>query len=113
MTLVGLAVPGIPTLPFLLATSYYLARSWPRLNDALLDSAFVGPILREWEAHRGLSPSSKAKLIGLTAAILAASVVVTPIGPVFLIHMLLISLVSFYAIIRLPGGQETRRQFGF
>ena len=27
MTLVGLVVPGIPTVPFLLATSYFLARS--------------------------------------------------------------------------------------
>jgi uncharacterized membrane protein YbaN (DUF454 family) len=113
MTLVGLAVPGIPTLPFLLTTSYYLARSSPRLNDALLNSAFIGPILREWEAHRGLSPSSKAKLIGLTAAILALTFVVTPVGPVFLIPMLLLSLVSFYAIIRLPGVQETRRQLSF
>ena len=103
LTLVGLVVPGIPTVPFLLATSYYLARSSPRLDAILLNSIFFGPILREWESHQGLSPWSKGKLIGLTASIVAVTVVVTPIGPVILILILLISLVSVYTIIRLPG----------
>ena len=103
LTLVGLVVPGIPTVPFLLATSYYLARSSPRLNKALLNSAFFGPILREWEAHRGLSAYSKGKLIGLTAAIVVVTVVVTPMNSLVLIVILLISLVSFYEIFRLPG----------
>ena len=74
LTLVGLVVPGVPTVPFLLATSYYLARSSPRLNERLRRTAFFGPILQEWEGHGALSPTSKGKLIGLTITI----VVVTP-----------------------------------
>ena len=35
--------PGIPTVPFLLATSYYLARSSPRLNDRLRRTAGLRP----------------------------------------------------------------------
>jgi len=34
--------------------------------------ALFGPILVEWEQYHGLSRSSKAKLIGLTTAIIVA-----------------------------------------
>jgi hypothetical protein len=44
LTVIGLIVPGIPTIPFLVATGYYLARSSPRLNKALSRSWFFGPI---------------------------------------------------------------------
>src|SRR5262249_49239878 len=45
LTLVALVVPGIPTVPCLLATSYYLARSSPRLDERLRRTIFFGPIL--------------------------------------------------------------------
>ena len=51
MTLVGLIVPGIPTVPFLLATSYFLARSSRWLDKKLRESVYFGPIVTEWEQH--------------------------------------------------------------
>ena len=106
MTVIGLVVPGIPTVPFLLATSYYLARSSPRLNDRLRRTAFFGPILVEWEQHQGLSRTSKAKLIGLTAAIVVVTVALSAASPVVLIVILVIALFSAYGIARLPGLPE-------
>jgi uncharacterized membrane protein YbaN (DUF454 family) len=110
MTLVGLAVPGIPTVPFLIATSYYLARSSPRLDAILRRTTFFGPILDEWEHHHGLSWSSKGRLIGLTLAIVVVTVALTtPLSPVVLILILLISSLSLYGIARLPGLSEEPR----
>jgi uncharacterized membrane protein YbaN (DUF454 family) len=103
MTLVGLAVPGIPTVPCLLATSYYLARSSPWLDGMLRRTAFFGPILDEWEHHHGLSWSSKGRLIGLTLAIVVVTVALTPLSPAALILILLISSLSLYGIARLPA----------
>ncbi|HZW29864.1 MAG TPA: YbaN family protein [Isosphaeraceae bacterium] len=103
MTLVGLAVPGIPTVPCLLATSYYLARSSPRLDAMLRRTAFFGPILDDWEHYHGLSWSSKGKLTGLTLAIVVVTVAVTPLSPVALILILLIATLSLYGIARLPA----------
>jgi uncharacterized membrane protein YbaN (DUF454 family) len=103
MTVVGLVVPGVPTVPFLLATSYYLARSSPRLNDRLRRTAIFGPILVEWEQYQGLSRSSKAKLIGLTAAIVVVTVVLSAASPVAMVVILIIALFSAYGIARLPG----------
>jgi uncharacterized membrane protein YbaN (DUF454 family) len=102
MTLAGLVVPGIPTVPFLLATSYYLARSSPRLNERLRRTMFFGPILNEWEYHHGLSWSSKGKLMGLTGTIIVVTVALTPLSPIALVLILLASSLTIYGVARLP-----------
>jgi uncharacterized membrane protein YbaN (DUF454 family) len=103
LTLVALVVPGIPTVPCLLATSYYLARSSPRLDMQLRQTAFIGPILTEWEQHHALGPASKGKLIGLTFVLIVVTVVVTPLTPVALVLILVAVSLSIYEITRLPG----------
>ena len=56
LTLLGLVIPGVPTVPFLLAASYYLARSSPRLNEHLRHTPFFGPILLELDTHAASAP---------------------------------------------------------
>lgn len=104
MTIVGLAIPGIPTFPFLVATSYYLARSSPALNARLLQSPIFGAVLEEWNTFGGLSPSSKQKLIGLSAFLFTISFIIAATGAASLVAVLLIGSVSIYAIIRLPSA---------
>ena len=106
MTLVGLVVPGIPTVPFLLATSYYLARSSPRLNERLRHTSFFGPILEEWEHHGGLSRYSKGKLTGLTLAIVSVTIILAPVTPVTLLVIVIISSLSIYGITSMPALAE-------
>jgi uncharacterized membrane protein YbaN (DUF454 family) len=101
ITLAGLVVPGIPTLPCLLAASYYLARSSPQLDERLRRTAFIGPILQEWERYGGLSRWSKGKLIGLTLAIVTVTVVVAPLTPVTLVVIILITSLSIYGVVRI------------
>jgi uncharacterized membrane protein YbaN (DUF454 family) len=113
LTLVGLVVPGIPTVPFLLATSYYLARSSPRLNERLRRTAFFGPILQEWEGHAALSLSSKGKLIGLTATIVIVTVVLAPLTPLALSVILLISSLSVYGITMMPATTKGDQSIAF
>jgi uncharacterized membrane protein YbaN (DUF454 family) len=103
MTLVGLVVPGVPTVPFLLATNYYLARSSPSMNERLRRTAFFGPILREWEGHAALSLTSKGKLLALTATIVVVAVVLAPLTPFTLGVILVISSLSVYGVTRMPA----------
>ena len=77
LTIVGFLVPGVPTVPFLMATSYYLVRSSPRLNEMLKRSRFFGPILEDLESSGGLRPRNKAKLIGLTLVVGAVTILLT------------------------------------
>ena len=109
MTLVGLVIPGVPTVPFLLATSYFLARSSRWLDRKLRESLFFGPILTEWEQKGGLGAQSKAKLMGLTVTIVAVTIILSPLSPVLLIALLLISSVSMYGVYRMPGLSRAPR----
>jgi uncharacterized membrane protein YbaN (DUF454 family) len=59
----GAVLPVLPTTPFLLLTSYFLARSSPRLNRWLLASRFFGPILRDWQQLGGVRPDVKVKAV--------------------------------------------------
>jgi uncharacterized membrane protein YbaN (DUF454 family) len=103
LTMVGLVVPGVPTVPFLLATSYYLARSSPSMDERLHRTAFFGPILQEWEGHGALSPTSKGKLVALTVTIVVVTVVLAPLTPFTLVVILLISSLSVYGVTRIPA----------
>lgn len=103
MTVVALIVPGIPTVPFLLAAGYFLARSSPALHACLRHAPVFGPILIEWEEFGGLSRSSKAGLIGLTAAIFVVSAALGASNPLALVILVVMASISIHGIARLPG----------
>ncbi len=103
MTLVGLVIPGVPTVPFLLATSYCLAIPSPEMDERLRRTAFVGPILQEWEGHAALSRTSKGKLIGLTVAIVAVTVIRIPFNPLAVGAIVLVSSISIFEIVKMPA----------
>jgi uncharacterized membrane protein YbaN (DUF454 family) len=109
LTLVGLIVPGIPTVPFLLATSYFLARSSHWLDEKLRESIFFGSIVTEWERHRALGPQSKAKLMAISGAIVLAAVILSPLSPIGIMALLLVSSLSVYGVYRLPGRVDEPR----
>lgn len=73
--LVGVALPGIPTTPFLLLASYFFVRSSPALHQRLLRSKLFGPTLQDWQRHRGVKRKTKwasivccSLMIGLSIA---------------------------------------------
>lgn len=56
---VGIVLPGLPTTPFVLLASYLLARSSPRMHQALLSNRLFGPVLRDWQLHRAVKRQTK------------------------------------------------------
>lgn len=104
---IGLIVPGLPAVPFLLASSYYLARSSRELHRKLMDSAFLGQILREWESFKGMSRDSKRKLAGVTLIVVVITLALAPVGPWVLVGMAGTALMTLYGISRIPPIPET------
>jgi uncharacterized membrane protein YbaN (DUF454 family) len=109
MTLVGLVVPGVPTIPFLLATSYFLSRSSRALNEKLRGSSFFGPIIVDWEQHGALSRSSKSKLIGLTVIIVTVAIALSPLSLIGILIVLAIAAFSIYGIKQMPELPHEQR----
>jgi uncharacterized membrane protein YbaN (DUF454 family) len=76
MSFIGLVTPGVPTVPFVLATSYFLVRSSPTLDDRLRRSRLFGQMVRDWESYGGMRASTKIKFIALTLAIVVVTIVI-------------------------------------
>ena len=71
--LIGVVLPGLPTTPFLLLTSYFLLRAWPSMNERLLRSRVLGGILRDWQHRGGVRRRVKLKAIALVGVMVCAA----------------------------------------
>jgi uncharacterized protein len=71
--LVGIFVPGLPTVPFLLVAAWAGGRGWPALERWLVDHPRHGPPIRRWR-ERGAVPrrakwAASATMVASTALI--------------------------------------------
>lgn len=74
---VGIFVPGLPTVPFLLVAAWAGGRGWPRLEQWLLEHPRHGPPIRRWRDHGAVPRRAKwAATLMMTAS--AALMAVSP-----------------------------------
>ena len=57
--LVGIVLPGLPTVPFVLLSAYAAARGSGRLHRWLLAHRRFGPAIRDWQAQGAVSRRAK------------------------------------------------------
>lgn len=102
----GAFLPILPTTPFLLLTSYLLVRSSPRLNAALLSSRLFGPILTDWQVHRGVRRDIKIKAVTIVVLTVAVSLYLTS-APLWLaLAVVALALIGIGFVLRLPEPQK-------
>jgi uncharacterized membrane protein YbaN (DUF454 family) len=56
---VGIVVPLLPTVPFVLLAAFFFARSSPRLERWLVDHPRFGPHIWAWRTRRAISRKGK------------------------------------------------------
>ncbi len=61
--LIGVALPIMPTVPFLLLAAFCFARSHPEWARRLYDHPTYGPGLRDWRDRRAISRRAKVSAI--------------------------------------------------
>lgn len=59
LAMVGVFLPGLPTVPFLLLTAWFAARGSERLHRWLYAHPHFGKLLIDWEQQRAISRKSK------------------------------------------------------
>ena len=59
LAIVGLFLPGLPTVPFLLLTAWFAARGSERLHGWLYYHPHLGKLLIDWEQQGAVSRASK------------------------------------------------------
>ncbi|MEZ5658471.1 MAG: YbaN family protein [Burkholderiaceae bacterium] len=70
--LIGVVVPGLPTVPFLIAAAWAASRGWPAFEAWLLNHPRYGPAIRNWREH-GAVPR-RAKVAAVTMRSISALV---------------------------------------
>ena len=56
---IGIALPGLPTTPFILLAAWAAARGSKRLHDWMQAHRVFGPMIRDWEASGAVSRRAK------------------------------------------------------
>jgi uncharacterized membrane protein YbaN (DUF454 family) len=111
VAMLGLFLPVLPTTPFLLLTSWFLARSSPAWNARLHRSPLFGPLLSDWERHRGVRPHVKASALGALAIALGVGLWLGDLGRWPRVALVGLGLVGAIVILRLrtirPGNGPT------
>jgi uncharacterized membrane protein YbaN (DUF454 family) len=65
--LAGVALPLVPTTPFLLLAAFAFARSSPRLHAWLTEHRRFGPLIDDWRRYRGIARRAKIASVGAMA----------------------------------------------
>ena len=78
--LVGIVVPGLPTVPFLLLSAWAAGRGWPALEAWLLAHPRHGPVIRRWRDH-GAIPRRAKWLASVMMLFSATTLWFSPVPP--------------------------------
>ncbi|MFG6461043.1 YbaN family protein [Roseateles sp. DXS20W] len=80
--LVGIVLPGLPTVPFLLLAAWAGSHGWPALEQWLLAHPRFGPPIRRWREHGAVPRRAKwlaSLMMTVSAAVLLLSSAPLPV----------------------------------
>ncbi len=102
---VGIFLPVLPTVPFLLLALACFTRSSERCYTWLLDHARFGPLVRPYQDGRGMQRSTKVKAIALlwTSITISALLLTNPWAQGTL---LIVALGVTLYLLRLPTAES-------
>ena len=104
--LIGVALPGLPTTPFVLLAAACYAKASPRLHGWLLNHRFLGPMVRDWEQHRSLTRRTKTVAIGSMVVMVSLSAWGFRHQPWVLAALLAAAAIGLVVVARIPTRER-------
>ena len=104
--IVGLIVPGIPTVPFVLLTSYHLAKGSATINRYFLRMPLFGSLAHDWSDGHYIRPINKFYLITITSGIIAVTLSVTTLTPGILVAVGTVFVITTFSVLQTPSEPQ-------
>lgn len=77
--LIGIAVPLLPTVPFVLLAAFCFARSNQRLHNWLMTHPWFADALQDWDRERAIRKGLKKKAYIATSFSFLVSIAIVPL----------------------------------
>lgn len=65
--LIGAFLPVLPTTPFILLSAFCFGKSSPRLYAWLVSHPLCGPLIQDWQNHRGVRAHIRRRALWMMA----------------------------------------------
>lgn len=102
MSWVGLIVPGIPTVPFVILTAHFALKSSPALRKRLLRSRMFGPMISDWQKYGAIHRSTKIQASIFAIVVIAIGFAIAPQTPTLFAIMAFTGIVGLILISQIP-----------
>jgi len=99
--ILGIALPILPTTPFVLLSAACFARGSERFHRKLMENKVTGPIIHEWLTYRSITERVKRWVYFLITLSFGSSIIIVPESWQRIMLVVLGSILSFY-IWRIP-----------
>lgn len=96
LAMIGVILPLLPTVPFLLLAAFCFARSSERLHDWLLSHRVFGPMILDWNQNGAIRPAAKKAATLSVAAVFGISIFLGLAGHILLIQGITLSAVLIF-----------------
>lgn len=101
--LIGVVLPLLPTVPFLLLATFFFANSSERLHNWIITHQTFGPMILDWQENGAIRPSAKKAATGSIAAVFLLSLLFGAPSHVLVIQAVVLSCVLIFIWTR-PNG---------
>ncbi|WP_170426302.1 YbaN family protein [Ruegeria arenilitoris] len=96
LAVIGVVLPLLPTVPFLLLAAFFFARSSSRLHTWLITHKTFGPMILDWQRSRAIRPNAKKAATVSVAAVFGLSVLLALPSHVLIIQAVVLSAVMIF-----------------
>lgn len=107
--MIGIVLPLLPTVPFLLVTAACWSRASPRWHRWLLSRPKLGPEIERWERERTVSRRTRWTALGVVTLSMGATIWWVRVHPWLPWTMTGLAIVLLLAIARLPTEGDDAR----
>ena len=97
---IGIALPLLPTTPFILVAAFAFAQSSEKLHRWLLDHNVFGPLIDNWQRHGAISRRTKVISVVTMAALPVISLVLAAPAAVVVVQVVVLGGSALFVLTR-------------